>query len=77
MRRIITVALKPLTPIRVITKPIYALYRRSPHFEHAGFVALAASEVFHLGPLIFAINVVLLVAGSAAIAYETFHLFGE
>jgi hypothetical protein len=77
MRRIIIVALKPLAPIRVVTKPIHALYVRSPHLEHGGFVALAASEVFHLGPLIFAINVVLLVAGSAAIAYETFHLFGE
>lgn len=63
--------------IRHVTKPIHALYVRSPHLEHGGFVALAASEVFHLGPLIFTINVILMIAGAAAIAYETFHIYAE
>ena len=63
--------------IHKITKPVHKVYTKCPHIEHAGFVALAGSEVFHLGQLIFAINCVLLAAGFAAVSYETFHIFQE
>lgn len=61
--------------IRRITKPIHSLYKKTPHVEHGGFVALAGSEVFHLGPLVFYINVILLVSGALAVMYESFHIF--
>jgi hypothetical protein len=76
-RKLAVKILKPLAPVRAITKPLHSLYVKSPHLEHGGFVALAASEVFHLGPVFFTINVFLLIVGAMAIAYETFHLFGE
>lgn len=58
--------------IRKVTKPIHRLYIKTPHVEHGGFVALAASEVFHLGPLIFYVNIILLVSGTR---YESLHIF--
>lgn len=63
--------------IRKVTKPIHKLYLKCPHIEHTGFVALTGSEVFRLGQAVFAINCILLVAGFAAVSYETFHLFEE
>lgn len=61
--------------IRVVTKPIHAFYVRTPHIEHGGFVMLAASEVFHLASWVLYVNIVLMISGAGAIAYETFHLF--
>ena len=57
--------------IRKVTKPIHKLYLKCPHIEHTEFVALAGSEVFHLGQVVFAINCVLLVAGFAAVSSMT------
>jgi hypothetical protein len=57
-----------------VSRPVHKLYVHCPHIEHGGFVALAGSEVFHLGQLIFAINCVLLVAGALAVLYESFHI---
>jgi hypothetical protein len=58
--------------VRTITGPIYAIYHRTPHIEHIGFVALATGEVFHMGAMIFYINLVLMVSGAMAVAYESF-----
>lgn len=56
--------------IRVVTRPIYGFYQKSPHIEHVGFVLLATTEVFHFGPAVFFVNVILMVSGALAVAYE-------
>lgn len=61
--------------IRKVTKPIHSVYKNSPHIEHIGFVALAGTEVFHLGQLIFFVNVALLSFGALAVLLETFHFY--
>ena len=55
-----------------VTRPVYAIYHHTPHIEHIGFVALATTEVFHLGAVIFYVNLVLMVSGAMAVAYESF-----
>ena len=64
-------------PLRVVTKPVYTIYKKSPHIEHIGFVSLAGGELFHAGAWLLVTNVVLLVAGGMAVALESFHLFEE
>jgi len=61
--------------LRVVTKPVHRLYKTTPHIEHSGFVSLAACEVWHLPYVLFYVNVVLLVSGTCAVLYETFHVF--
>jgi hypothetical protein len=66
---------KITAPARIVTKPVYIVYKKSPHIEHIGFVSLAAGEIFHVGTWLLVTNIVLLIAGGMAVCLETFHLW--
>lgn len=63
--------------IRKITKPIHKVYKKTPHIEHVGFVVLAATEVLHLGSILLIVNIILLISGAGAVAYETLGFWKE
>lgn len=46
---------------------LYTIFRVSSRLEHLGFVLVAAIDVFDLHPYLYAVSVLLLVAGGLAL----------